>query len=171
MLLDREINRILKEEIGKLVSEMKSNLDKAGKGNSNLKNSIKYKVDAKGSAEVSMNEYGQYIDKGVSGKNDPNFKGKKKTVHKSKAGLKFGSGKFRGQGDAWEKKIDKWMSKKGIGGNAGISKGSINFLIRRSIYQHGVKGTLFASNSFKGFREKLHNRLSTIDFNKIINTK
>ena len=66
MLLDREINRILKEEIGKLVSEMKSNLDKAGKGSSDLKNSIKSKVSSKGSAEVSMNEYGQYIDKGVS---------------------------------------------------------------------------------------------------------
>lgn len=176
MLLNNEIDKIIKEEIAQLVIEMKSNLEGEGKGNSNLYKSIEAQFNENGDASIVMEEHGVFIDQGVSGKGDSNFKGKKKTVHKSVGGLKFGSGKFSGTGNDWKKKIDAWMTSKGINGGKDklgnkISKDSINYLIRRSIYQHGIKGTLFASKAFEGFQDELTKRLSTIDFNNIIKTK
>tara|TARA_R110002126_G_scaffold218181_1_gene363905 strand:- start:172 stop:702 length:531 start_codon:yes stop_codon:yes gene_type:complete len=176
MLLNNQIDKIVKEEIAQLVSEMKSNLEKAGKGKSKLNKSIDAEFDEDGNVKIVMEDYGQFIDQGVSGKGDSNFKGKRKTVHKSLGGFKFGSGKFSGGGNDWKKKIDRWMTSKGINGGKDklgnkISKDSINFLIRRSIYQHGIKGTLFASKAFDSFQEELKERLNNIDFTNIIKTK
>ena len=174
MLLSDDILEILKVETALLVAEMKKNLSKSGKSGSNLKRSIKDKAQDT-SAQVSMNDYGVFIDKGVSGKNSSNFKGKRKAVFRSKSNFKFGSGKSGG-GSSWEQKIDRWMSSKGISGGTDklgnkISKKSINFLIRRSIFQHGIRGTMFASNAFADFQDELYNRLSTMDLTKNINTQ
>jgi hypothetical protein len=171
MLIDNRVNEILKQEVDKLVSDMRRRL---GKKESALSKSIR--VDDSGdSTKVIMNEYGNFIDKGVSGKGAGDFKGKKKTVHKSLGNYRFGSNKFKGTGEKWKKKIDKWMYSKGIQGRDKkgkfIKRASTNYLIRRSIYQHGIKGTLFASKAFEGFNQELTRRLSTIDFTKIIKTK
>ena len=175
MLLGDEINIIIKEQMALLVKDMQSNLSKSGKGSSSLSKSIKVTTSDETSS-VSMSDYGLFIDKGVSGNNSSNFKGKRKTVFKSKSNFRFGSGNFKGRGNDWEKKIDRWMSSKGISGGKDklgrkISKKSINFLIRRSIYQHGIKSTMFASNAFEDFREELYERLSNIDLTKNINTQ
>tara|TARA_R110000796_G_scaffold215671_1_gene331661 strand:+ start:4053 stop:4580 length:528 start_codon:yes stop_codon:yes gene_type:complete len=175
MLLNNQIDKIVKEEVAQLVSEMKSNLEKAGKGDSKLSKSIDAKFDTDGNVKVVMEDYGKFIDQGVSGKGASDFKGKRKTVHKSLGSYRFGSGSSPG-GNDWKKKIDRWMSSKGISGGRDklgnkISKDSINFLIRRSIYQHGIKGTLFASNAFESFQDELKERLSNIDFTNIIKTK
>tara|TARA_R110000796_G_scaffold227663_1_gene344444 strand:- start:845 stop:1360 length:516 start_codon:yes stop_codon:yes gene_type:complete len=171
MLIEQQIHNILKEEIDSLVSDMKKRLNKPS---SELSKSIKAKGGGD-SMQVIMNEYGNYIDKGVSGKGDPNFKGKRKTIHKSKDGSRFGSNRFKGKGSDWKKKIDKWMTKKGIQGRDKkgrfIKRASTNFLIRRSIFQHGIKGTLFASKAYAGFQEELKERLNNIDFTNIINKK
>ena len=159
MLLNNEINDIIKEEVDKLISDMKKR-----NGSGDLSNSIKADLED-GSAQILMDDYGVYVDKGVSGKNSPNFKGKRKTVYKSLDGYKYGSNNFRGTGKEWEKKIGKWMAKKNIGG---LDKKATNFLIRRSIYQHGSKGTLFASKAYDDFNEELNERLSNIDFKNII---
>ena len=174
MLLSDDILEILKVETALLVAEMKKSLGKSGKSGSNLQRSIKDKAQDT-SAQVSMNDYGVFIDKGVSGKNSSTFKGKRKAVFRSKSNFKFGSGKSGG-GSSWEQKIDRWMSSKGISGGTDklgnkISKKSINFLIRRSIFQHGIKGTMFASNAFADFQDELYDRLSTMDLTKNINTQ
>lgn len=171
MLIDKQIHDIFSQEVDKLVADMKKRL---GKNDSALSKSIKAN-DKGDSIEVIMNEYGTFVDKGVSGKGAGDFKGKKKTVHKSFGNYRFGSNKFKGTGDKWKKKIDKWMYSKGIQGRDKkgkfIKRASTNYLIRRSIYQHGIKGTLFASKAYEGFQEELTRRLSTIDFTKIIKTK
>lgn len=100
-----------------------------------------------------MEDYGKFIDKGVTGKGAINFKGKKKKVHKSKAGYRFGSGNFKGRGAEWEKRIDKWMYSRGIqprNRTTGkfVKRKTVNFLIRRSIYQHGSEATLFFTKPF-----------------------
>ena len=170
MLIDNRINEIMQEEVANLISDMKRRL---GKDDSALSKSIKSQ-DKGGSIEVIMNEYGNFIDKGVSGKGAGDFKGKKKTVHKSLGNYRFGSNKFKGKGEDWKKKIDKWMYSRGIQGRDKkgkfIKRESTNYLIRRSIYQHGIKGTLFASKAFEGFQQELTKRLSNIDFTNIIKT-
>ena len=162
MLIDNEINDILKEEVDKLVADMKKR-----NGSGELSNSIKAEYSNDGGVEILMDDYGVFIDKGVTGNNDPNFKGKRKVIHKSQDNYKFKSKVIGG-----EKKIDKWMSKKGIQGRDKkgrfIKRASTNFLIRRSIAQHGIKGTLFASKAFETFNEELTERLSNIDFKNII---
>jgi hypothetical protein len=171
MLIDNQINEIVQEEVQKLIADMKRRL---GKKDSALSKSIRSE-DGADSTKVIMNEYGNFIDKGVSGKGASDFKGKRKTIHKSKGGFRFGSNKFKGKGEDWKKKIDKWMYSKGIQGRDKkgrfIKRDSTNYLIRRSIYQHGIKGTLFASKAYEGFQEELTRRLSTIDFTNIIKTK
>ena len=172
MLIDNRINEIMQEEIEKLVKDMKNRL---GKKDSELSKSIRIDNTDEESVKVIMNQYGNFIDKGVSGKGASDFKGKKKTIHKSTGGYRFGSNKFKGKGADWKKKIDKWMYSKGIQGRDKkgkfIKRASTNYLIRRSIYQHGIKGTLFASKAYEGFQEELTKRLSTIDFTNIIKTK
>ena len=162
----------MQEEIEKLVRDMKKRLGKRG---SELSKSIRIDNTDEESVKVIMNQYGNFIDKGVSGKGASDFKGKKKTIHRSTAGYKFGSNRFKGKGADWKKKIDKWMYKNGIQGRSKtgkfIKRKSTNFLIRRSIFQHGIKGTLFASKAYEGFQQELKERLSNIDFTNIIKTK
>jgi len=176
MLLNKSIVKIIEEEIDKLTSQTKKNLSRVGKGDSDLSKSIDSDVKGDATAALIMDQYGQFLDQGVSGRNSTSFKGKKKPVFKSKGSFRFGSNSFKTSGGSWEKKIDNWMSDKGIKGSTDskgrfISKKSKNFLIRRSIYQHGIKGTLFASDAFKDFREELRDRLSNIDFTNIIKTQ
>ena len=79
----------------RVVKEAKTALTKKKKNASKeLYNSISYTFKkSKNSFEmsISMADYGKFIDKGVSGKGDSNFKGKKKTVQKSLAGFRFGT--------------------------------------------------------------------------------
>ena len=171
MLIDDRVNQIVKEEVANLISDMKRRL---GKNDSALSKSIKSK-ESNGSIDIIMNEYGNFIDKGVTGNNAGDFKGKRREVHKSTAGYKFGSGRFKGKREDWKKKIDAWMYSRGIQGRDKkgkfIKRASTNFLIRRSIFQHGIKGTLFASKAFEGFQQELKERLSNIDFKDILNNK
>jgi hypothetical protein len=132
-------------------------------GDGNLSKSLSYKAkESKNSFEfsISMAEYGKFIDKGVTGKNDPSFKGKKKKVHRSKAGYHYGSGNFKGTGGEWKKRINIWMYSKGIAprdkeSGRFIKRDTVNFLIRRSIFQHGQKATLFLTKPFDKYFKTL----------------
>ena len=110
------------DKFGKqVVKESKTDLTKKKKNASKeLYNSIKYNFkEHKNSFHLSfeMSEHGKFLDKGVAGNNDPNFKGKKKTLYKSSAGYHFGD--------------------------------TVNFLIRRSIFQYGTKETSFFTKPFE----------------------
>jgi len=140
-----------------VVKQAKTQLTKKKKNASKeLHNSIKYDLKiSKNSFELSfiMQDYGKFIDKGVSGKNDNSFKGKKKRVHRSESGYRFGSGNYKGQGDKWKKKINSWMYSRGIAprdkkSGRFITRDSVNFLIRRSIFQHGLKANHFFTRPF-----------------------
>ena len=142
----------------RVVKESRTALTKQKKNASKeLYNSINYKFkESKNSFQLSiyMDDYGKFVDKGVTGNNDSNFKGKKKTVFRSEAGYRFGSGNFRGKGNEWKKRIDKWMYSRGVtprDKKTGkfIKRDTVNYLIRRSIYQHGSKATLFLTKPFE----------------------
>ena len=151
--LDAVLNKFGK----RVVKESRTALTKKKKNASKeLYNSIGYVFkENKNSFQlsISMADYGKFIDKGVSGNNDSSFKGKKKTVFRSTGGFRFGSGNFNGKGGEWAKRIDKWMYSRGIQGRDKkgkfIKRDTVNFLIRRSIFQHGTQATEFLSKPFE----------------------
>lgn len=170
MILDKEIKKIIDASVDDFLMEMKMNLSKSGKSDSNLAKSIKGDTTST-TADISMEEYGIFVDKGVTGKNDADFKGKRKTVFRSKENYKFGKG--RKSDGSFKKKIDDWMSSKGIAGGIDkngkkVSKDSINYMIRKSIIQHGVEPTMFASEAYDNFTNNLKKRLESMDMKKFI---
>ncbi len=130
---EKYLNKYGKE----VVSEIKNRLTNNATGD--LKKSIKYKID-KNELTLSfyMNEYGKYIDSGVSGKGKiKGFKGKSKKVQKGHVD------KFEGRRYAFKDKMPpedsgfrKWLKIKGI------DKGA-SFVIRRSIWMFGIQPTNF----------------------------
>lgn len=151
----------------RVVKESRTALTKKKKNaTKELYDSIKYEFkENKNSFElsISMLDYGKFIDKGVSGNNDPNFKGKQKPIQKSLAGFRFGSGNFSGKGAEWKKRINTWMYARGIQGRNEkgqfIKRETVNFLIRRSIFQHGSKPTEFMTKPFKSAFKSLPEEL------------
>ncbi len=174
-LFRQEIIDIINNEVRLVVEDMKENLNKPS---SSLNDSIQGSIEENNlgyDLDVDIDSYGQFLDRGVSGKGDPDFKGKSKTLHTSLSGFRFGSNSSLASGNTWKNKIDAWMNSKGINGgvdanNNKISRDSVNFLIRRSIYQHGIKGSLFATNALEELNNRVYERLSTIDLYEIIQT-
>lgn len=122
-----------------VVSQAKSNLTHQGKNSSkSLYNSIKGNVKANPNSfemEFSMEEYGFYQDKGVSGikkKYNTDFKYTNKMPP--------------------AKAFDKWVVRKGL---APREKGkfknrkSLSFAIARSVYYNGIKPSLFFTKPFE----------------------
>lgn len=144
--LTEEVQRILVQAAENIVNEAKGNLD-----DGDLKNSVSYETNGPNEVQIIMNDYGVFKDKGVTGANKSDFKGKRKAINKSVSNFKFSGSK---EAIGGSKAIDKFISRKGISSNL-ISKDSLNFLIRRSIYQHGIKPTLFLTKPYEKYREEI----------------
>ena len=139
-----------------VVNESKKNLQGAKKISSGtLYNSIKgseVKV-SKNSIQfnIEMEEYGNYVDKGVNGK-----KSAFTTPYSYKDKMPPPSA------------LDKWIVKKGIAPRDEkgkfISRKSLQFLIARSIFNNGFKPTLFFTKPFEKEYKKLESQLDTILF-------
>jgi hypothetical protein len=131
-----ELNRFAKY----VISQSRANLTRGKKNSSKqLYNSLDSNVKvSKNSFELSflMEEYGVYQDKGVSGV-------------KKKYNTKFAyTNKMPPPA-----KLDKWIVKKGIAprGKDGkfISRKSLQFMIARSIFNNGIKPSLFFTKPFE----------------------
>jgi len=132
-----------------VVSQAKSNLTRQGKNSSkSLYNSIKGNVKANPNSfemEFSMDEYGIYQDKGVSG-----IKKKYNTDYKYTNKMPPA------------KAFDKWIVRKGL---APREKGkfkrrkSLSFAIARSVYINGIKPSLFFTKPFEKAFKRLPNDL------------
>ena len=127
-----------------VVNRAKGSLQKAKGGGSSLEKSIKFEIvkDSKGFiVQFYMNNYGQFLDKGVSGtKKKQSFKDYKNKVTSSP--FKYTT-KQPPPGI-----LAKWISKKGIKGRdkkSGrfISHMSLAFLIGRAIKRDGIKSLSF----------------------------
>jgi hypothetical protein len=139
--LQNKVQDILAKAAKNVIEEAKANLK-----DGSLKRSLKAK-EGRGSVEIIMNEYGVFKDKGVSGANNSNFKGKKKTIYKSKDNYAF---KKSSKAIGGIKQMDRWMSNNGIKASK-----NTNFLIRRSIHQHGIKPSLFLTKPYEKYRDKI----------------
>ena len=155
--LEKSVQQILVQAANNIIDAAKKNLD-----DGDLKKSLRY-TTKDGSIKVIMEEYGIFKDRGVSGANHSDFDGKKKKVHKSLDGFKFNS-KAIGGADS----MRKWMKRRGIGGQ---DRATVNFLIRRSIAQHGIKPSLFLTKPYQKYTEQIIQEFNNLqgDITKDIN--
>jgi hypothetical protein len=131
-----ELNRFAKY----VISQSRANLTRGKKNSSkDLYNSLDSEVKvSKNSFELSflMEDYGLFQDKGVSG-----VKKKYSTPYSYTSKMPPPS------------KMDKWIVKKGIAprdkDGKFISRKSLQFMIARSIYNNGIKPSLFFTKPFE----------------------
>ena len=132
-----------------VISQAKANLTRGGKNVSKgLYNSIKGNVKANPNSfemDFSMDEYGIYQDKGVSGikkKYNTDFKYTNKMPP--------------------AKAFDKWIVRKGLAPREKgkfKSRKSLSFAIARSVYYNGIKPSLFFTKPFEKAIKRLPNDL------------
>jgi len=137
------IKRYLNSFGKQVVNRSKGNLQKAGKGGK-LENSIKFEVITTSdgfTVQFSMSNYGQFVDKGVSGnKQSQSFKDYTGKVVKSP----FKYTTKQPPPDI----LSKWIKMKGIKGRDKktgrfISNMSLAFIMGRAIKRDGIKSLSF----------------------------
>jgi hypothetical protein len=136
----KETKDILNKFAKYVIQQSRTNLTKGKKNSSKaLYNSLDFKYKAVNGGigiQFLMDEYGLYQDKGVSGK-----KKKYNTPFSYKDKMPPSSA------------LDKWSVRKGIAprdkSGKFIPRKSINFLIARSIYNKGIKPSLFFTKPFE----------------------
>lgn len=140
----------LKDELNafrkRVIQQAKSNLTKTGKNSSKrLYNSLDSNLNVSANSfqlDFSMAEYGEFVDKGVSG-----IKNKYNTPYSYKSKMPPPS------------KLDKWIVRRGLAprDNKGklLNRKSLQFLIARSIYRKGFKPSLFFTKPFENEYKKL----------------
>lgn len=134
----------------RVIKEARTNLTRKGINSSNaLYKSLKGESKvSKNSIELgfSMEEYGAYQDKGVKGK---------LSTYASASKSPF---KFKNKMPP-SKVFEKWIKQRGIKGrdNKGrfISNKTLTYLIARSIYRKGIKGSMFFTRPFELAYKKL----------------
>jgi hypothetical protein len=135
--VQQELNRFAKY----VIQQSKANLTRDKKNSSKaLYNSLDYDINVSPnsfSLSFLMEDYGVFQDKGVSG-----IKKKYNTPYSYTNKMPPPS------------KMDKWIVRKGLKGVRGkdgkfISRKSLQFMIARSIYNNGIKPSLFFTKPFK----------------------
>lgn len=126
-----------------VIEQSKNNLSRLGKDGGKLFDSIEGRVKANENSfemEFSMEDYGIFQDKGVSGK-------------RKKYNTEF-SYKDRMPPP---KAFDKWIVRKGIAPRKKgkfASRKSLQFIIARGVYMNGIKPSLFFTKPFeKAFKQ------------------
>ena len=153
----------LNEFVKLVMNEAKKNLDTGGEYGSynasgNLKKSINYTlVETKTGfkSEIKTAEYGEYLDKGVSG-----IKKKYKTPY----AFKSKGGKRGLKGMPPTSKLDKWSVRRKIAPRDDkgrfLPRQSVLFLIAAGIFRKGIAPTLWLTNAMKKHRKQLPVRLT-----------
>ena len=135
--VQQELNRFAKY----VIQQSRTNLTKGKKNSSKtLYNSLDYDLNVSPnsfSLSFLMEDYGVFQDKGVSG-----IRKKYNTPYSYTNKMPPPS------------KMDKWIVRKGLKGVRGkdgkfISRKSLQFMIARSIYNNGIKPSLFFTKPFQ----------------------
>jgi len=126
-----------------VIEEAKKNLSRLGKDGGKLYDSIEGRVQANENSfemEFSMEDYGIFQDKGVSGK-------------RKKYNTEFS---YKDKMPP-PRAFDKWIVRKGIAPRKQgkfASRKSLQFMIARGVYMNGIKPSLFFTKPFeKAFKE------------------
>ena len=147
--INKELNRFAKY----VISQSRANLTRGKKNSSKeLYNSLDSNVKvSKNSFELTflMEEYGVFQDKGVKGTKSNYTENKDSPFSYKSKGGKNGL-----KGMPPPKAFDKWIVRKGLKGirdkkGQFISRKSLQFMIARSVFEKGVKASLFFTKPFE----------------------
>ena len=151
------IQDLLNDFRSNVIREAKRNLtsqNTSGRLSKSLKSYVK---ESKNSIQISfeMDDYGFFQDRGVKGvKSGKSLDGYRYT-------RRGGQGSLKGMPPP--KAFDKWNVKKGIAPRDEkgkfIKRKSLNFLIARSIFEKGIKPTLFFTKPFEKYFKRLPDEL------------
>jgi len=157
--INKELNRFAKY----VISQSRANLTRGKKNSSKeLYNSLDSNLKvSKNSFELTflMEEYGVFQDKGVKGTKSNYVENKDSPFSYKSKGGKNGL-----KGMPPPKAFDKWIVRKGLKGirdkkGQFISRKSLQFMIARSVFEKGVKASLFFTKpfekAFKGLNKEL----------------
>ena len=133
-----------------VIQQARSNLTKSKQNSSKeLYNSLSYKVQKK-SVLFDMLDYGAFQDEGVRGKNH-DYAQSKNSPYKYKSKMPPSS------------VFDKWSIRKGIAPRDKqgrfISRKSLNYLLARSIYNKGIRATMFFTKPFEAGLDKFSDEI------------
>ena len=156
-ILEKFARRVIQQSRARL-TKGKMNVDKK------LYNSLDYNINATSdsiSVVFEMEDYGKFQDLGVSGK-----KTKYNTPYSYKSKMPPA------------KAFSQWVVRKGLDGvrdkkGRFIKRKSLNFLIARSIFNKGIKPTLFFTKPFEKYYKRLPKELTekyALDMVNLFNT-
>ena len=157
-MLNKEVQNELNKFAKYVIQQSRSNLTKGGKNVSkDLYNSLGYKLNetSKGATlGFEMDGYGNFVDKGVRGKSS--------SAKAPNSPYRYGTGS--GKKGGLTKGINQWVKRRGIQfrdrkSGRYLSYKSTAFLIARSIYQKGVKPSLFFTKPFNAAFKRLPDEL------------
>jgi hypothetical protein len=141
-----------------VIQQSRSNLTKGGKNNQKkLYNSLDKEIEVGANSfrlAFLMEDYAEFVDKGVQGKTS--------STKAPNSPFRFGSG--TGKKGGLTQGIDKWVQQKRIqfrNKETGkfLSYKSTSYLITRSIYNKGIKPSLFFTKPFEKAFERLPDEL------------
>ena len=139
-----------------VIQQSRSNLTKKGNSASGaLYKSLGYEV-TEDSISFTGESYGSFQDQGVRGKN---------AYYSASASSPFKFGTGTGQKYGLRRGIAKWIKQKGIKGRDKktgrfITDKSLTFLISRSIYDKGIRATMFFTKPFEAAWPKYQNLIA-----------
>jgi len=157
-MLNKEVQNELNKFAKYVIQQSRSNLTKGDKNVSKgLYNSLGYKLEqtSKGATlGFEMDGYGNFVDKGVRGKSS--------SAKAPNSPYRYGTGS--GKKGGLTKGINQWVKRRGIQfrdrkSGRYLSYKSTAFLIARSIYQKGVKPSLFFTKPFNAAFKRLPDEL------------
>ena len=150
MLNQENVYQVLDKFRKRVIAEARKNLTRMNKNASkDLHSSLDSELNVSKqsfSLQFFMMEYGEYLDKGVSGK-------KKKYNTPYSYTNKMPPSKV----------FEKWVKQKGIQGRDKkgrfIKRKSLTYLIARSVFNNGIKPSMFFTKPFEREFDKLDNDL------------
>ena len=149
----KSVEQVLRRFRDYVIQQSRSNLSKSDKNVSKeLYNSLKGEILTENNYSIvgfSMAEYGQFQDQGV--------KGKSSSLKAPNSPFKFGTGS--GKKGGLTKSIDKWVRARGFQfrdkkSGKFMSYEQTGYLISRSIFQKGIKPSLFFTKPFEAGYKK-----------------
>jgi hypothetical protein len=149
----KNVEQVLRRFRDYVIQQSRSNLSKSDKNVSKeLYNSLKGEIITENNFSIvgfSMAEYGQFQDQGVRGKTS--------SAKAPNSPFKFGTGS--GKKGGLTKSIDKWVRARGFQfrdkkSGKFMSYEQTGYLISRSIFQKGIKPSLFFTKPFEAGYKK-----------------
>ena len=164
MLADKEIQAALQDFAKYVIQQSRSNLTKGDKNASKeLYNSLGYTNPTTKNGVTSfgftMSDYGKFQDKGVKGT-------KSNYIENSKSPYSYKSkgGKRGLKGMPPPKSFDKWIVRKGLKNirdkqGRFLSRKTLQFLIAKSVFEKGIKASMFFTKPFVSAFKRLPEEL------------